>query len=483
MKSLRKRAKTSVVIGALIFTALLFAIFALNKQRFPFPSWLPAVGESTAKYSVILDSAQAVSPGQGQAVTMAGVDVGDIAEVTAKDGRGKVTFNVEQRYEHLMKQDATVSLRPKTALYDMVLEIDPGRSDVQLKEGSTIALANSTSPVNMDQILSSLDSDTRQAFQILVNGADKGLAGQSKALSQSLGQIPPVTRNIRAISKALAGREDDITRAISSLAKVTDSLAANRGNITKAVSASRKALAVSAVRKNELQQAINTLPGTLTAASSAFTSGDRLARELSASAPTIKSNLAVLRQTLSTAEPFLKSSSQTTRNDLIPFFTDTKSIVTKLGTTSNNTSMASQPLGRSLNRLNDFNNTLAYNPDGEEQGYLFWAQWFNHNFAWLFNTHDAHGTARRVALVFSCQSLLRTVKIVNDNQPLALIARLVEPLEKAGFCPTGQQGEAQNLSKAKQRSVGESLDEKFSQLTGSPTIPGSVQAEGKELSR
>ena len=56
--------------------------------------------------------------------------------------------------------------------------------------------------------------------------------------------------------------------------------------------------------------------------------------------------------------------------------------------------------------LNHLLNTLAYNPPGKEEGYLFWAAWANHIGAPVFSTQDAHGPIRRglvLGLVRRCR--------------------------------------------------------------------------------
>ena len=88
---------------------------------------LPARRESPKRIEIELSNAQAVQPGQGQTVRVAGVEVGRIADVKVEDGLAVVTLEIEPEYEGLIRSDATALLRPKTALKDMFVEVDPGR--------------------------------------------------------------------------------------------------------------------------------------------------------------------------------------------------------------------------------------------------------------------------------------------------------------------------------------------------------------------
>jgi phospholipid/cholesterol/gamma-HCH transport system substrate-binding protein len=83
-----------------------------------------------------------------------------------------------------------------------------------------------------------------------------------------------------------------------------------------------------------------------------------------------------------------------------------------------------------VNKLFD---SLAYNPAGAEEGYLFWASWLNHLTAALFTTQDAHGPLRRGLVLISC-STFEVLDQVQQTQPQlgALLELLDAPREK---CP------------------------------------------------
>ena len=100
------------------------------------------------------ETAQAVVPGQGQTIRVAGVRIGDVADVALEDGRGVVTFEIERKYLPVYK-DATILMRPTTGLKDMFFELDPGSSGSgEYEEGDTVPVANTAPDVNLDEILS-----------------------------------------------------------------------------------------------------------------------------------------------------------------------------------------------------------------------------------------------------------------------------------------------------------------------------------------
>src|SRR5215217_8716713 len=88
-----------------------------------------------------------------------------------------ITLRMEPRYGRVYK-DATVLLRPKTGLKDMVAELEPGTSSAgRLKEGGVIPVGQTLPDVNLDEILASLDADTRDYLTVLVDAAGQGLRG------------------------------------------------------------------------------------------------------------------------------------------------------------------------------------------------------------------------------------------------------------------------------------------------------------------
>ena len=124
-----------------------------------------------------------------------GVQVGIIGGVTLKNGMADVQLDIDPQYKRLIHQDATALLRPKTGLKDMFIEVDPGSSSSPVaKPGYTIPVSNTNPDVDVDEILGSLDADTRSYLQLLINGAGEGLQGKgASSWPRSLSALSPPT--------------------------------------------------------------------------------------------------------------------------------------------------------------------------------------------------------------------------------------------------------------------------------------------------
>ena len=136
--AIRKHFRDFLAIAGLALVGLGVAVYILSQQDFRFP----LVEATPKKIEIELANAQAVQPGQGQTVRVAGVEVGRIADVQVEDGVAVVTLEIKQEYDKLIRRDATALLRPKTALKDMFVEVDPGRGK-PVPEGGRITVANS----------------------------------------------------------------------------------------------------------------------------------------------------------------------------------------------------------------------------------------------------------------------------------------------------------------------------------------------------
>ena len=124
-RQIKKQARVFAAIIVLFVAAIGIAGYILSNQRFYLPAWVPVVGTDFYDVKAELPTAQAVVPGQGQTVNIAGVKVGEVGSVELENGHAVVTMHIKNKYKPIYK-DASILLRPKTGLKDMILALDPG---------------------------------------------------------------------------------------------------------------------------------------------------------------------------------------------------------------------------------------------------------------------------------------------------------------------------------------------------------------------
>jgi phospholipid/cholesterol/gamma-HCH transport system substrate-binding protein len=405
--AMRKHWREVAAVAGLMVLALAVAIYILNSQNFRFP----LVEESPKHITVELENAQAVEPGQGQTVRVAGVEVGRISGVEVQNGVAAVDVELDHDYENLIREDATALLRPKTALKDMFIEVSPGTGKV-VPEGGRITVANTLPDVDPDEIYAALDADTRPYLKLLVSGAGQGLRGRGTDLRQVFRRFEPVHRDLARITRATARRHDALKRLVHRYGLLLEEIGRHPNDVRRLVNASQAVFDSLAGEQANISTSVALLPGSLRAT-------ERALREVRGFAPLLRTTLESLREpvrklpaTNAALRPFLSDTTPVLRNEIRPFVRTARPFTNDLRLAARDVAKAAPDLDRSLEETNRFFNMGAYNPGGAEslsglsvaeqrarnEGYLYWLAWTAQNGVSLFNTGDAQGPWRRVTI-------------------------------------------------------------------------------------
>ena len=114
-----------IAVLTMVLIAAVAGAYILAHENLKLPGWVPVLGRDYYTLKADFQTAQAVTPGQGQAVTIAGAKIGEIASVNLHEGVAVVTMKITPKYARLYR-NATLLLRPKTQLQDMTVEVNPG---------------------------------------------------------------------------------------------------------------------------------------------------------------------------------------------------------------------------------------------------------------------------------------------------------------------------------------------------------------------
>jgi phospholipid/cholesterol/gamma-HCH transport system substrate-binding protein len=438
--AIRKHLVDFLAIIGLIIVALGVASVILANQRLTLPGWFPVLGQDFTEVEAELSTAQAVTPGQGQTVNVAGVEVGEISGVRLEDGKAIVTLKLEEDSVPVYR-NASVLLRPKTGLKDMVAELTPGTKDAgELDEGQRIPIGQTSPDVNLDEILSALDGDTRSYLQLLLSDGAQGLKGNGRELANTIRRFEPTARYTRDIAEQLATRRRNIKRAIHNFSLVVDELGGKDDQLAEFVENSNAVFASLASQDANLRATLRELPSTLTATRTALGKAEVLADELGPTLQALRPGAQALGPALRQTRPFLRETTPVIRDEIRPFVRASRPLVTELRPAMRDLSALTPKLLRSFKVVNALLNTLAYNPPGDtEEGFLFWASWVNHLGPAVFSNQDAHGPIRRGLVVVGCQSLQVLENIVLGNPQLGVLTQLLEAPDRADVCPTSAQ--------------------------------------------
>ena len=414
-KAIKDHAKDFLAIVGLVLISGFVAVYILNQQRFSFPVFSEQPFELRAE----LENAQAVTPGQGQGVEVAGVKIGRIGGVSLKDGRAIVRLDIFRRYKDLVKTDARGLLRPRTGLKDMFLQLDPGSADAPVaEEGFTIPVERTLTDVDLDEVLAELDTDTRDHLQLLLDGAARGLEDRGEDLAELFRRFGPTARDLRRVNQAVAQEREALKDAIRGLALLTEELAGKDDDLAELVDSSAAVFRAFAAEDRNVSGTVARLPGALRQASSTLSDVERFATELGPAAERLVPTVRALDEANREVRPVARALVAPLRDEIRPFAREAQPLVRELRPASTGLARAFPDLTTTLQRLNNLFNMLGFNPNGREapdkadrqEGYLFWYAWVTHQTANLINIDDGNGPLRPVFLTGTCSTITTLIE-------------------------------------------------------------------------
>jgi phospholipid/cholesterol/gamma-HCH transport system substrate-binding protein len=407
--AIRKHLRDFIAIAFLVLIALAVGYYIIQEQRLR----IPVLEEKPFELKAEFETAQAVVPGQGQTIRVAGVRIGDVQEVELENGVAVVTFAVDREFLPVYR-DATVQLRPTTGLKDMFFQLDPGtKSAGEVEDGGTLPVSNTAPDVNLDQILEGLDSDTQAYLRLLLVGAGKGLEGRDKDLGELLGSLGPINRDLKVLNQEVATRRQNLANLIHNFNVLTRRVGQADDDLAQLVNTSNAALGAIAEQDPNVQRAVALLPGTLTQARETLS---RLTTYADVLGPTFNElrpfgrNLdemnASVRELAASATPVLD-------DEIRPFVRAARDEIPNLRKASKRFNRATPPLTKLGEDLNEVVNMAAFNPrgaepvgtEGRDEGYLYWLAWLGHNGSSVFSSGDGNGWWRRIYFTVGCSNV------------------------------------------------------------------------------
>ncbi len=424
-RAIRKHIWDFAAIVVIALIALIVGGYILSNQRFYLPAWVPVVGTDFVNYEAEFSTAQAITPGQGQTVQVAGVSIGEIGAVKLRDGKAIVQIKLRRKYTPIYR-DATALLRPKTALNDMTIELDPGNLRAgEVPEGGVLPLAQTQPNVQPDEFFAGLDVDTREYLQLLVGGAGEGLDGNAAELAATLKRFDPTARYLKRINGELSKRDKNIRRSIRNFRLLSEALGDTDTQLGQFVDSSNRVFRSFANEQENLRETLRLLPAALQKTNSALQKSETLAKELGPTLGELLPTARGLAPALRGYQAFAKDTTPVFKDQLRPFVPIAAPTVKALRPAANDLAETLPGLTSSLDVLNELFNTLAYNPAGKDEGFLYWLGWANHLGAAIFSSQDANGSVRRGLIYGSCASLQVFTVIGTANPLLGTLSELL----------------------------------------------------------
>jgi ABC-type transporter Mla subunit MlaD len=275
VRELQRRVKP-VRIGLIVIVVLLVVgYFGITKQ-IPFQQGFQLKAQFASALNI-----KSKSP-----VRIAGVDVGEVSGIQREGNTALVTMELKESALPI-HEDATLKIRPRIFLEgNWFVELQPGTpSTPTVSSGHTIPIAQTTDPVQLDQVLNALNTDTRanlQTFLIEYGAAltkkptaveDAEQAAEVRGLSaaQALNKVydyaPEAEKGTAIVNQALGGVQDgDLTKLVANIGTVTKALNRNEQALGELVENFDGFFHSFAAQSSSLKRSVALLPSTLSAA-------------------------------------------------------------------------------------------------------------------------------------------------------------------------------------------------------------------------
>jgi phospholipid/cholesterol/gamma-HCH transport system substrate-binding protein len=216
-------------------------------------------------------------------VRIAGVTVGQVTSIQRAGNTGLVSMEIESRGLPI-HSDATIKIRPRLFLEgNWFLELQPGSPSAKtVSSGYTIPVTQTADPVQLDQVLDALTTDTRANLQsFLINYGEaltrkphapenaeqepevRGL-NAAQALNQTYARGPSSLRGGAVVDQAITGTEaHDLSELVASIGKVTAALNVHEQDLSELIPNYDTFFSTLASQSTSLKSLVAELPGSL----------------------------------------------------------------------------------------------------------------------------------------------------------------------------------------------------------------------------
>jgi phospholipid/cholesterol/gamma-HCH transport system substrate-binding protein len=231
-------------------------------------------------YRFSVEFNQAVELASQASVQISGVTVGHVVSVRLDHQTGLSRAEIEINKQYAPRPaDTHAILRQKTLLGETYVELSPGTPGSRsLGDGGSLSQAHVAPTVQLDQIFSSFDSKTRQAFETWMQQGGIALTNRGEQFNQAFAQLYPFATNVDSVLEVLNRQSAATTTLLRDGAQVFAALSKSPAALQSFVRNSNGLFAATAARDQDLANTIKAFPAFLTEARSTLNRLGRFSR-------------------------------------------------------------------------------------------------------------------------------------------------------------------------------------------------------------
>ena len=195
-------------------------------------------------------------------VRMAGLDIGRVKNLSLeRDGGNLVEMEIDSEFAPLPK-DVKAILRQKSLLGQIYIELTPGTRDgPKLDDGEQIKEEAIVEPVELDEIISLFDEETRKNFQGWIREISLAIEnGRGEDLSNAIGNLDDFAAAGSNLLKILDDQEPALRRLVKNTGITLNALTERRGQLRELIGNANQFFGAVASRDDALAETISIFP-------------------------------------------------------------------------------------------------------------------------------------------------------------------------------------------------------------------------------
>jgi phospholipid/cholesterol/gamma-HCH transport system substrate-binding protein len=245
----------------------------------------------------------------GSPVRIAGVNVGKVTKVRPGPGTTAIVEMAIDDAGRPIHRDATLKIRPRLFLEgNFYVDLKAGSpSAPELRDGGTIPLAQTAIPVQLDQVLSTLNHDTRDSLRTLVEQLGGSLShGGAQAIDAAFAPAVPAYKGLAVLAQSARGTQPgDLRATVADTERIVRALNDKRDQLASLISSFNVTAGALASRSAQLRASLRGLAATVGETQPALADVSASLPELNRFATRVRPLLRHAPATLDLAAPLL----------------------------------------------------------------------------------------------------------------------------------------------------------------------------------
>jgi ABC-type transporter Mla subunit MlaD len=197
-------------------------------------------------------------------VRIAGARVGQVLKRdVGPDAQPRIELQIEPGTD--LPADTKVAVRGAGLLGARYVELIPGRSKENVRDGATLKGTASSFTFGVPETLDTFDAETRGRLGSMVGGLGLGLLGHGTAANDALHAVGKYSRPFGEVAAEILRRDGAARRLVPSLQSAVAPLDANRVELARLARTTADAVAPFADRRTQLRATLDEAPSSLAA--------------------------------------------------------------------------------------------------------------------------------------------------------------------------------------------------------------------------